>query len=334
MTAVALVGTALVAGVRTTDGDDGDPSCYTTRSTTSPSYAGRSASRVFDWVDVAAQTTPRFSPGVDIPAGLLGSRYVPQGLAGWAGFGSGEDVLLISAYHDGNADKGSDGPSAVFAVVADGPRAGTSAGRMLIDPGHVGGLAVYGGWLYVGSEHTIRGYRLATVRRALDSGTDVVQHPDYTRPSSHDLANFGVGDGRLWAGRYTMTSPTQLTGYVQTSRSTGALELQPDAGITLPKKTQGLAVTTDHAIFSTSYGRRSRGNLWVVPRGRSSTPYCFRVPSMNEGVTVLDGRLYVIFESGAHTYDRGLLRPANVVARVYSAALSDVTSLDTTGPTD
>lgn len=329
LVALALVGAAVVVVVRA----DGDPSCYGTRSTRSPAYAGRSASRAYDWVDVTTQQTPRFSPAVDIPAGLLDDRYVPQGLAGWPAWnGSGEDLLLISAYQDGDHDKVADGPSAVFAVVAGGPRAGTSLGRMLIAPGHVGGLAVQGGWLYVGSEHEIRGYRLTRVSRALagDPGTGTVQPPDYSRPSSHDVASLGSGDGQVWAGRYSMSSPTPLTGYVQTSRSTGALELQPDAGILVPEQTQGVAVTAGQAVFSSSYGRLSRGYLRVAPRlqagpaGAGSS--CFRVPSMNEGVTVLDGRLYVLFESAAHTYDRGLLRPGNRITQVYSAALGDVTT--------
>lgn len=329
LAASALVGTASAAVVSTA-GDGGEPSCYATRSTTAPAYPGRSASRVYDWVDVTGQTRPRFTPGVDVPAGLLDDRFVPQGLAGWPR--SGEDVLLISAYHDEDHDKSADGPSAVFAVVAGGPRAGTSLGRMLVDSGHVGGLAVYRGWLYVGSEHQIRGWRLATVRRALASSSDTVQPPDYARTSSHDVANLGVGDGQLWAGRYAMTDPTALTGYVQTDRRTGALALQPDAGIVLPQQTQGVAVTTDATIVSASYGRRSRGDLWVVPRSGTTAPYCLRVPSMNEGVTVLDGRLYLLFESGAQTYDRGLLRPANPITQVHSAALADVTSLVAGGP--
>lgn len=316
---------------------DAGPPCYRTRSSTSPGYDGRSASRVYDWVDVERQATPRFPAGPDLPAALLQDRYVPQGLTGWpSGAASGEDLLLVSAYHDADHDKEADGPSAVFAVVADGPRAGAGAGRMLVGSGHVGGLAVYGGWLYVGTEHEIRGYRLATVRQALAAADDEVRPPDYTRASSHDVANLGSGAGRLWAGRFTDTDPSPLTSYVQTSRSSGELRLQPDAGILVPPQTQGLAVTQDQAVFSTSYGRFSRGALEVVPRGQPGRPvapaYCFRVPSMNEGVTVLDGRLYLLFESAARTYDRGLLRPANVVPRVHSAALTDLTSLPTDGP--
>lgn len=71
-----------------------------------PSYRGPSASRVYDWVSTSAQTTPRFSPGVNIPAGLLDNRYVPEGLVSWSNWnGKGEDLLLISAYPDGNGDK-------------------------------------------------------------------------------------------------------------------------------------------------------------------------------------------------------------------------------------
>ncbi|WP_375424058.1 hypothetical protein [uncultured Friedmanniella sp.] len=335
--AVVAVAVVVAAGaVVALEHDGGETGCYSRRSTTKPAYPGRSASRVYDWTDVDAQTTSRFGAAVALPDALLEGRYVPQGLAGWPNWdGSGESLLLISAYHDGDADKAADGPSAVFAVVADGPRAGTSAGRMLVDPGHVGGLVVHRGWLYVGSEHEIRGYRLDAVRRALPEGGDDLQPTEYRRSSTHDVANLGSGDGRLWAGRYTKTGSSPLTGYVQTDARAGTLELQADAGILVPPKTQGLTVTADQTISSTSYGRLSRGTLRVVPRGSTAArSYCFRVPSMNEGLTVLDGRLYLLFESAARTYDRGLLRPANVIPEVQSASLTDITSLPAEGPTD
>ncbi len=339
--AVALIGAAQVAVPPTAHADDDDDSyCYTTRSTVTPNYAGPSASRVYDWVDPSAQTTRRFSPKVNIPAGLLDNRYVPQGLTSWANWnGTGEDLLLIAAYHDGDGDSEPDGASAVFGVVANGSRAGTGLGRMLITTGHVGGLAVYRGWLYVGSESDIRGYRLKTVRDALSGADSNTVHPRaYNRTSSFPVAYLGKGDGHLWAGQFSETSSTRLNGYVQTSRTTGTLDYQSDTQVYAPKKAQGVAVTSSQVIFSTSYGRNDRGNIWIFPRGQQSVTdansYCFRVPSMNEGVTVLRGRLYLGFESGAYTYNRGLDDPDNPITRVHSAALTDVTSLSGGGPED
>lgn len=336
----ALAAAQLVAAPAAQADSDSDPLCYTTRSTTTPFYAGASASRVYDWVNTSAQSTRRFTAGPAIPAGLLDARYVPQGLSSWANWdGKGENILLISAYLDTNGDKEPDGSSAVFGVVSNGSRAGTGLGRMLIAEGHVGGLAVYKGWLYVGSESEIRGYRLSTVRGALaGANTSTVYPRAYNRSTSYRVGFMGSGDGRLWAGAFDENSATHLNGYTQTSASTGAVTFESATQAYAPKKTQGVAVTSSYVIFSTSYGRNDRGNLWVFRRGAQSltdgNSYCFRAPSMNQGLTIANSRLYVGFESGAYTYNHTADDPDNPIRNVHSAALTNVTSLYSGGPAD
>lgn len=338
--AAALVAVQLAAAPVVHADDDSDATCYTTRSTTDPFYQGPSASRVYDWVNTGAQTNQRFSKSVPIPAGLLSARYVPQGLTHWANWnGTGEDLLLIAAYEDTNGDSVPDGPSGLWGVVASGSRTGTSLGRMLIAEGHVGGVAIYGGWLYVGSEEEIRGYRLGKLRDALvGANTNAVYARDYNRASSYRVGFMGTGDGHLWAGAFSETASTHLNGYVQTSAAQGTLAYQAGTQSYAPKKTQGVTVTAGHAIFSTSYGRNDRGNIWVMPRNAQSlsdeNSYCFRAPSMNQGVTVLNGRLYLGFESGAYTYNRTLDDPDNPITTVHSATLSEITSLYSGGPAD
>ncbi len=69
-----------------------------------PLYTGASASRVYD-ARFELRALDRH------PAGLLDNRYVPQGMAAWTNWnGNGEDIALISAYHDGNGNKEPDGP--------------------------------------------------------------------------------------------------------------------------------------------------------------------------------------------------------------------------------
>jgi hypothetical protein len=320
---------------------DTDPLCYTTQSTTNPFYRGDSASRVYDWVNTGSQTTQRFGQGPAIPAGLYDDRYVPQGIAAWPNWnGTGEDVILISAYHDGDGDKNPDGSSAVFGVVASGSRAGTGLGRMLIANGHVGGLGVYQGWLYVGSESEIRGYRLSKVRNALEgANTNTTEARDYNRPSSYVVGFMGTGDGHLWAGDFDETSAQHLNGYVQTDNATGEIAYQSSTQVYAPKKTQGVTVTATHVIFSTSYTRGDRGNLWVMPRNQDSlsdgNSYCFRAPSMNQGLTVLNGRLYVGFESAAYTYTKDPSDlPRNIIDHLHTATLTSVTGLLAGGPED
>ena len=336
--AAALIASQLVAAPAASADDDDDPLCYTTQSTVDPFYPGPSASRVYDWVNTGSQTDRRFSSGLPIPDALLDNRYVPQGLTDWSNWdGTGEDLLLISAYEDEDGNKAPDGPSAIFGLVASGERRGTGIGRMLITEGHVGGLAVYKDWLYVGSGQEIRGYRLSRVRDALAGpNRDYLYDRAYNRPTSYTVGFMGTGDGRLWAGAFDKDETTHLNAYAQTSNADGTLDYRTQ--YFAPKKTQGVTVTPNYVIFSTSYDRNERGNLWIKPRDQDSrsdsNSYCFRTPSMNQGVTILNGRLYLGFESGAYTYNHDWNTPRNPIRRVHSAALSDITSLYSSGPSD
>ena len=144
------------------------------------------------------------------------------------------------------------------------------------------------------------------------------------------------GDGRLWAGAFDKDETTHLNAYAQTSNADGTLDYRTQ--YFAPKKTQGVTVTPNYVIFSTSYDRNERGNLWIMPRDQDSrsdsNSYCFRTPSMNQGVTILNGRLYLGFESGAYTYNHDWNTPRNPIRRVHSAALSDITSLYSSRPSD
>lgn len=320
--------------------NDSDPLCYTTRSTTGDFYPGSSASRVYDWVNTTAQSVRRFVNDVAVPSTLISGNYVPQGMAAWENWnGTSEDILLISAYKDSNRDKKTDGPSAIFGVVTSGARKGTNLGRMLISEGHVGGIGVYKGWLYVGSEYEIRGYRLSTVKSVLAAGdTNTVHGRSYNRTSTYRVGFMGTGDGKLWAGKFEENSAVHLNGYVQTSSSSGAISYQSSTQSYAPKKTQGVVVTSTRVIFSTSYGRNDRGNIWVMPRGAKSlsdaNSYCFRAPSMNQGIATMNGRLYVSYESGANTYALASDKPVNIIKNIHSATLTDVTGLMSSGPAD
>lgn len=85
-------------------------------------------------------------------------------------------------------------------------------------------------------------------------------------------------------------------------------------------------------IFSTSYKRDERGNIWVMARNQQSltdaNSFCMRAPSMNEGLTAYDGGLFVVFESAAYTYtnDSGDL-PINRINRLHRANLATVAGL-------
>ena len=89
-------------------------------------------------------------------------------------------------------------------------------------------------------------------------------------------------------------------------------------------------VTANHFIYSTSYGRGNRSNLYVVKRGQkdldAAALSCFRAPSMTEGITEYNGTAYLVYESASHLYgsDPNTL---NVIPRMHKASISSLTSL-------
>lgn len=101
-------------------------------------------------------------------------------------------------------------------------------------------------------------------------------------------------------------------------------KLAPDVILSIPDKVQGMSVTDDKkVIFSTSYGRRNDSKMYVFEpytmwdtdtvnvfdrdvkiyiskkKNRISR---FKMPTLMEGIDYHNGKLYVIFESGATTY--------------------------------
>jgi hypothetical protein len=100
----------------------------------------------------------------------------------------------------------------------------------------------------------------------------------------------GYGDS-LWSGRFNDDGRDQM--YEYKIGSDGSLTTVSQAW-EVPAKTQGLLVTGSHFVFSTSYGREKRSNLYVVKRGQPDLDRarlsCIRAPSMSEGLTEYGGR--------------------------------------------
>lgn len=101
-------------------------------------------------------------------------------------------------------------------------------------------------------------------------------------------------------------------------------KVTPDVILSIPDKVQGMSITdNDEVVFSTSYGRRNNSKmhifepfiewnsdtvnvfdadvtLYVAKKKNRITR--FKMPTLMEGTDYYDGKLYVIFESGAKTY--------------------------------
>lgn len=267
-----------------------------------PFYPGESASKVYD---------DRYSQGAAVP--YLDEGFTPQGLGYWKDWnGSGSDLLLVTAYKSGEHSR-------IYGIEAG---SGDHIGSVDIDDAHVGGVAVVGGWAFVpgdGSDR-IRKYDLGELRTAMTE--DGIPNLAQTGTSQEvPAASFLGTDGNaLYSGKFTETG----RGYMHDYSVAGDGTLTQGTKYEVPKKTQGMTVAGGKFVYSTSYGRANRSNIYAVDEGATDidpTARCYRAPSMSEGVVDHDGRLYVLYESGSSKFtDPG---PRNDIAHLHEADVAD-----------
>ncbi|MFI6678521.1 hypothetical protein [Kribbella sp. NPDC050470] len=282
-------------------------SCDTATSGGSTFYDGPSASYKYD---------ARFSNSASIP-NL--STHTPQGAGTWYNWdGTGKNLLLVGSYRTG-AD------SQIYGI---DPATGATVGVVAIAESHVGGITVSKGWAFVsGQGSSIRKYRLTALRDALKAaGTPYLTQVGTARDVAASSFIGSYGDS-LFSGSFNSEGRGIMYEYKIADDGT----LTTVAGAwEVPTKTQGLTVTANHFIYSTSYGRTNRSNIYVVKRGQkdldAAALSCFRAPSMTEGITEYNGTAYLVYESASHLYGSD---PAtlNVIPRMHKATISSLTSL-------
>ena len=300
---VGAAGTAVAARIR----------CDDTRSNKKPFYNGKSASRTYD---------KRFKSSHRIP-GL--ASYIPQGTATWSNWEGQDDLILITSY---------DKPGRKSIISGVDAKTGEHVGYAQIAYSHVGGIAVFEkqGWAYVSGakDGTIRKYSLPKLKEAIKTfGTLSQDGKQQIVYASSFLTSHGPSD-TLWAGSFEHSKRGNMHSY--TVRNDGDLGYRPGTW-QVPTKTQGLVVTKDVFIYSTSLGRNNRSNIYVVRRGKGSSSlntarmYCFRAPSMSEGLTVYGKGVYVAYESGARYYSGAKDKPINIIEDLHKAPLSSLKKL-------
>jgi hypothetical protein len=288
-------------------------SCYDSTDNGKTWYDGPTASYRYD---------VRFSGGPALSPTVLDSR-TPQGLGTWHDWDGGTADLLVYAGYRNGSDAYIQGINP-----ANGNR--TTIAR--IADSHVGGVAISGGWAFVSGRaasdghHTIRKYRLRDLRAAFKSSSSTYVKQVGEARHVYGASFIASQGGYLFAGKFNQGGRDKM--YRYKVNADGSLTTQTGA-ITVPMKTQGLAVTKGHFFFSTSYGRENRSNVYVVKRGASldgSGATCFRAPSMSEGMTLWDNKAYLLFESGSYAY-RGDSKTRNVITRLHKVKVGDLTSL-------
>ncbi|GAA4611190.1 hypothetical protein [Saccharopolyspora hordei] len=281
--------------------------CETAASGDGPFYPGPSASDVYD----AAWGEGPAVPELD--------TTTPQGLAAWTDWdGAGGDLLLVTAYGESGSDA---------LIIGIDPASGEHVGSVAIAESHVGGIAISKGWAFVqgrnsGDQHTVRKYELTALRDAMKaSGTPYLEQTGEARvvPAASFLAADG---GTLYAGKFNETGRGTMQSYQV--GDDGSLTEQKTFEV--PMKTQGLMVTEDHFVYSTSYGRTNRSNIYVVDKGATDidipSTTCYRAPSMAEGITQYGDEAFLLFESGSYKYPDA----RNVIKNLHKGEVSAVTN--------
>ncbi len=212
------------------------------------------------------------SAGPLVPGLVEGA--VPQGLA----VDLREKLILISAYFDGPT------PSAVFAVDRGSGELvktiwlATEQGEPL--HGHVGGIAVGAGTLWVASDEGVYRYPLGRFLGAPDGS--LLRAAGFT--ATPVVASFATYDsGTLWIGEFAyygpgggsyrtdashhLTAPdgaqhhALLAGY-RIDPADGSLQgALPERVISIPDRVQGAAFLSGRLYLSLSYGRRNKSTL-------------------------------------------------------------------------
>ena len=249
----------------------------------------------------------------------LDRPYTPQGIGAWPSWrGGSEDLLVVSMHHE-NEDENA---SLIYGMTPGG----THRGAAYLPVGaHAGGVKIHGSWLYVQQNtYTIRRYPLSAVRDSFLS--DGVQSlGNGTSLTVTGVSTFDIDGGYLYGATFNKDARDVMRRYRITS--TGGLDLDEDWGpIQVPKKTQGVLVLSNTWIFSTSYTRNARGNVYVVRRGYAkgeeftSVNYrCFQSVAMIQELTGMNGKTYLLNESAAQEFDDWYDQPIHKIRHLHVA---------------
>ena len=282
-------------------------------------YHGKSASYAYD---------ERFSTGPELSGAEL-DAFTPQGAAWLENYSGSKDILLATTY--------SDDATISHIVGLDPSKSGENAtiGTVRIDKSHVGGIAVHGDWVFVsGAGHTIQKYKVSDVKAGIEKGKPGTDGKPRIEPVGKDREVYGssflsVDGNHLYAGKFNDSDRDKM--YRYKIGSDGSLTTESGAW-EVPTKTQGLFVHDGKIVYSTSYGRGNRSNVYSVKADvkdlDQASPNCFRAPSMAEGITKApNGNAYLLFESGSHQYDGTDGEKArNVIPGFHKAKVTSLTS--------
>lgn len=291
-----------------------------------------------------------FSGSFDVPERELRTR-VPQGMATWTDWRGNADLLLVTAYLPSEdphreSNVAPSNPDERSHVIALDASTGQHVGTVEVPSFHAGGIAVFEkqGWAFLPNTDRAGGevsrYSLEALGKAITDSTP--GKPARLEPTGTDQRVHGTSfltshgpTNTLWAGRFSRSGPEFMQPYIVGGDGdlTEPEDPRDRKKVQVPPRTQGVVVTDDLFVYSSSFGRGNESEIHVVRRGAGSsrldtaTTRCFRAPSMAEGMAVYAGAVHLAFESGASFYLIGDDNPRNVIKNLHRARLDDLDDL-------
>lgn len=240
-----------------------------------------------------------FTPGPTVP---YLSDWTPQGLTTWHNWdGQGHTALLLGMYRRGWQSY----------LVGIDPTTGARLGTVRTRASHLGALGVVGRWVI--AQDTINGHQQPAVRRypvsALRAAMLTSQRTGgkpYLAPTGqpqpvHSVGFMAVTGKSVWIGRHSKARTTKM--YRYRTMHDGLLQ-RTGGPWRVPPRTQGLLVTKDQFVFTSSDGGDD-GTLTVVNRTAPNTPVaCVSTPALPENMTIDGDKVYASYESGARQFDK------------------------------
>jgi hypothetical protein len=203
--------------------------------------------------------------------------------------------------------------------------------------GHVGGIAADENSLWIASDAFLyRGNLLAITTNSADGVFRTMAK--FETEAAHEAAFCSVFDGFVWAGEFALedkypTPPShQLVARDGTSRTGWICGYDPIKGfkhperaLSIPDRTQGILAADNYIFLSRSYGRRNRSSIEIFNNPFSEAPHktvqsldgsdvplwfldgknhvrSIDLPPMSENIAADDGKLLILFESGASKF--------------------------------
>ena len=259
----------------------------------------------------------------------LGQGAVPQGMS----YAPELDVLLTSHYFD------SDNPSVVVSM--DWQTGEATHTAKLREPGgdkhngHVGGIVVDDSSLWVASDAYLYRYDLQQILGSISA----VAEQRFKTEATEEVAFCSRYDGEVWAGEFALPGkyPTHSSHHLEARdgdmRHGWISGYDPDTGfdappqrvLSIPDRAQGMVASDDYVFLSISYGRRNLSSLQIFRNPLRQPPHAvvptstgsevplwyldglnhvrsIALPPMAENIAIIDGKLAVLFESGAEKF--------------------------------